>query len=293
MTIIFISRDREQLGQFSEEEVREGLQTGRFLSTDLGWKEGMAEWKPLSTFGLESPAGAIISPASNLPVPAAPEGEWPAWDNAAAVGYFQAWWSTSYEALFSPIASFSKMKTTGGYGSPLLYAVICAALAGLVAGLFQGVLTFATTPSMEGAEGAGLAAMACSIPLAVGSTLVGSIIGVIIGSFLSAGIMHLILMLLGGANKGFETTYRAITYSLGAINTLQVVPCLGALVSMFWGPVVYCIALKEAQQTDYTRAIVAVLTPIVLCCALLGVGVFAMWGVIMAAMGELPNMPVE
>ena len=42
-----IARDGQQLGQFSEEELSSGLFEGRYLTTDLAWREGMAEWRPL------------------------------------------------------------------------------------------------------------------------------------------------------------------------------------------------------------------------------------------------------
>ena len=50
MATIHITRGTTSLGTFSEDEVREGLRTGRFVSNDLGWKEGMATWEPLSKF---------------------------------------------------------------------------------------------------------------------------------------------------------------------------------------------------------------------------------------------------
>lgn len=42
-----IARDGQQLGQFSEEDLSAGLFEGRYLTTDLAWTEGMAEWRPL------------------------------------------------------------------------------------------------------------------------------------------------------------------------------------------------------------------------------------------------------
>jgi hypothetical protein len=50
MPVIHVNRGATRLGAFSEEEVREGLRTGRFTSTDIGWREGMATWKSLSQF---------------------------------------------------------------------------------------------------------------------------------------------------------------------------------------------------------------------------------------------------
>jgi len=47
---IHIGRGSANLGTFSEAEVREGLQSGRFFLTDLGWREGLESWKPLAQF---------------------------------------------------------------------------------------------------------------------------------------------------------------------------------------------------------------------------------------------------
>ena len=50
MNRIHIARNRQSLGQFSPEEVAEGLASGKFLATDLGWREPMEQWMPLSEF---------------------------------------------------------------------------------------------------------------------------------------------------------------------------------------------------------------------------------------------------
>ncbi|PYK53054.1 MAG: transporter, partial [Verrucomicrobia bacterium] len=45
MAMIHVNRGATSLGAFPEEEVHEGLRTGRFVPTDLGWREGMANWQ--------------------------------------------------------------------------------------------------------------------------------------------------------------------------------------------------------------------------------------------------------
>jgi hypothetical protein len=50
MAMIHVNRGATTLGIFSEEEVSEGLRTGRFAPSDIGWREGMANWQPLSQF---------------------------------------------------------------------------------------------------------------------------------------------------------------------------------------------------------------------------------------------------
>ena len=45
--MIHLNRGATSLGIFSEEEVREGLRSGRFVPDDMGWREGRANWQPL------------------------------------------------------------------------------------------------------------------------------------------------------------------------------------------------------------------------------------------------------
>ncbi|WP_009959511.1 DUF4190 domain-containing protein [Verrucomicrobium spinosum] len=65
-----VARNGEQLGQFTAEEIRHGLFDGKFQATDLGWKEGQADWVPLSTlFGQMTPAAKIKSaPVTQVPL---------------------------------------------------------------------------------------------------------------------------------------------------------------------------------------------------------------------------------
>ncbi len=60
--MIHVNRGTTSLGVFSEQEIREGLSAGRFAPTDIGWREGMATWQPLSQFpefgGAAAPAVA-------------------------------------------------------------------------------------------------------------------------------------------------------------------------------------------------------------------------------------------
>ena len=46
-----VSRAREQLGVFSQEEVLAKLNRGELLPGDLAWTEGMADWQPLDFAG--------------------------------------------------------------------------------------------------------------------------------------------------------------------------------------------------------------------------------------------------
>src|SRR2546423_13917638 len=71
MAMIHVNRGATSLGAFPEEQVREGIRAGRFLPTDLGWKEGMASWQPLSQFA-EFAEDFAAAPAPSAPPPQTP-----------------------------------------------------------------------------------------------------------------------------------------------------------------------------------------------------------------------------
>lgn len=65
---VYVHKDDQQLGPFTEEELKEHLKSGKFTKQDLAWKEGLTDWTPLSN--ILTPA-AVLPPAPVLPpVPA-------------------------------------------------------------------------------------------------------------------------------------------------------------------------------------------------------------------------------
>ena len=64
--MIHINRNGESLGQFAPQEVSNGLVSGRFFPTDLGWRDGMDAWQPLGTFNDLPPENTEFAPALSL-----------------------------------------------------------------------------------------------------------------------------------------------------------------------------------------------------------------------------------
>src|SRR5437879_9734825 len=93
-------------GAFPEEDLREGPRAGRFAPTDLGWREGMASWQPLSQFAefgtaapaMPPPPAAVTSTIS--PAGAGSTSETPGprsglpWDQRREKGLFNAFIET-------------------------------------------------------------------------------------------------------------------------------------------------------------------------------------------------------
>jgi hypothetical protein len=278
MAMIHVNRGATSLGAFPEEEVREGLRTGRFAATDIGWREGMANWQPLSQFpelGGAAPTAppAQVGAAATLE-PAPPRGGLP-WDERQTKGLFNAFIETLQMVLSTPVAAFTAMKREGGLGEPLLYAIIGGTLGGVFAITYNFALrSFAPFGDRNGAlahvfGGLGWIFLLLLTPLFV-----------VIGMFVASAILHVCLMIVGGAKQSFETTFRVVCFAEGSVSPLLIIPFCGGLITGIWKVVLYCIGLARAHETDTGRAVIAVLLPVIVCCGgflLLMFGVLGVW----------------
>jgi hypothetical protein len=277
MATIHVNRGATSLGVFPEEQVREALRAGRFLPTDLGWKEGMPNWQPLSQFSEFAADIGAAAPPSGAPPPQAPT---PAtaiapaagstffaprsglpWDERHTKGFFSAFIETLQMVLTRPGEAFTAMNREGGLGEPLVYALIGGTF-GTVVGLFyrfalQSVFSgFGRTDALNHMlGGAALILVMVISPLLVA-----------IGTFIVSAILHLCLMIVGGAKQSFETTFRVVCFSGGSVNPLQVIPICGGLIAFVWALVLYCIGLARSHEIETGRAVLAVLLPLIVCC---------------------------
>ena len=118
---IHVARGSSSLGVFSIEEVVSGLQSGRFLMTDLAWREGMSTWVMLaqwSEFAGVLPAAPpdVVPQSNNLSVTVP-------WEKSRSIGsYFE----TIKGALLSPYATFAS--GTFGFKQYIAFAYITALL---------------------------------------------------------------------------------------------------------------------------------------------------------------------
>jgi len=101
--------------------------------------------------------------------------------------------------------------------------------------------------------------------------------------FVSAGLTHLCLMMVGGANRAFETTFRVIAYAYGGASLLEVVPFCGGLIAWVVLIVWEIFGMIEAHETSGGKATAGVLLPLVVCCTLCVAPIIAL-AVVSAAM---------
>jgi len=191
------------------------------------------------------------------------------WEDRQNLGFFKAFADTVVQVLFNPVKFFSKMPPEGGLGGPLLYGFIVGEFILLVAFMWQSMSLF--VPSFFeragfGYFGAKMAGM--TFLLFVSPVLV------LAGLFIAAGILHLCLLIVGGAQRSLETTFRVICYAMSA-QLWGIVPLCGGIVAGIWNLVLQVIGLREAHEITTGRAALAVFLPAIVCCGLTFIGLMA------------------
>jgi hypothetical protein len=281
MAMIHVNRGATSLGAFSEEEIREGLRTGRFAAADIGWREGMASWQPLSQFpelGATAPdAPPAQTGAAVIPEAAAPRSGLP-WEERQTKGLVNAFIETLQMVLIRPVGAFTAMKREGGLGEPLLYAIIGGTFGAVFAITYNFVLrSFTPFEDRQGAMAHVFGGLGWIFLLVLAPLFV------VIGMFIASAILHVCLMIVGGAKQSFETTFRVVCFAEGSVSPLLVIPFCGGLVVGIWKIILYCIGLARAHETDTGRAVIAVLLPLIVCCGGLLLLIFGVLGAISAA----------
>jgi hypothetical protein len=205
------------------------------------------------------------------------------WESRDQLGLVAAFVETARQVLLEPTAFFSRMPTRGGIGAPLTFGLLTTCLAIVVASLYQLVFS-----SVMGSWAAGLSGkdspferllpfVGHGFGFAV-QLLVAPVVA-LVSLFVFSALVHLFLMLFGGAHEGFEGSFRVLCYSQ-ATQLLQIVPLCGGIVASVWGLVALIIGLSEAHRTGKGTAAAAVLAPIVLlCCCCAGAILLTVGGI--------------
>lgn len=295
MSDIHLNRAGESLGVFSFEDVKRGLASGQFQDSDLGWRSGMETWKPLSEWSdLREPKSDAEPILPKMPVPLPGQasylspsvsGDVPSWEQKGEIGWLRGFFATVKEVLVEPVATFKRMKTTGGIWQPFLFLLIGTGAA--------TVLSFAVQFGLQGAMGAfgasqneEIAKLLSAQGMGMGVGLVGVLVllplFLFVGSFIGAGLWHVSLMILGGATKPFEATYRVFCYAGGSVALVNLVPCCGGIVAEIWRIVAGAIGLSEVHGVSTGKAVLAILLPTILCCALCIAALIPIWQSVMA-----------
>ncbi len=277
--MIHIGRAGSKLGSFSEYEVRQGLATGRFSLSDLGWKEGMENWAPLSNFPELTPTSE-----PEPPLPVEPLGDEPAspqptehpglpWELRER-GLLISFLATARMVLTNPSGAFARMRVDGGLFVPIFYNLIGAWLGLIASSVYlllyvKGQPPVAATAATASANAYLIATPAGALSelkfIAVMGPILVSVIAIV-----ASGIIHLFLMLAGGANKPYHVTLRVFCFCYGSTQLLQLLPFCGGPLAFIWLIVCCVTGLAAAHGATTGRCLAAMALFVGACVSFIG-----------------------
>ncbi len=215
---------------------------------------------------LEPPAVNTFEPALN----SGDGGDGTPWEKRGELGIFKGIFLTFKQTLFQPGLLFKAKRYPEGIGEPLAYGLLIGGFGDMLA-FFWPVLLFAM----------GLLPFGDSFFARINgiwiflTLLVGIPLAVVLNMIFYSGILHLMLLLVRGGKKGFQSTFRVVAYSQSAL-VWNIIPFMGSWIATLWKLVIQVIGLHEIHGIGYARVITAFLLP-----------VFIFLALIMIAMGPL------
>jgi hypothetical protein len=299
MSLIHIARNNTVVGQFTDEDVRIGLSDGTYLASDLAWRTGQSQWKPLGEWPEFFPQAGSPPPITVEPTKSF---DMPAWERRKEVGFFSALIATAKEVLMSPDTTFAHMRRTGGLGSPFFYYIIPQSVLGVLMAVLMSVMIAFVMAGAQTASHSAQEEKIMSLFGGFGAVGIGLIYLVMFAVmipaslFLGTGILHLLLKIWGACNAPFETTFRVIAYTWGTmgiimfpLQILGMIPCIGMIFGLaslavsIWGLIIVIKGLSITHEASAGRVIGAVVTPVVICCCLYALIMVAVFVPAMAA----------
>ena len=171
-----------------------------------------------------------------------------------------------------PIESFTRMSLSVDLVRPLAYYVIVV-LFGTGMNLLWSLLFFRSVANFVRLLAPNEALRAQMESLLKAPTGIGLVLQFVVTPFIAlivlfvwAAIVHVVLVLLGGARNGFATSLRVLCYARTSA-LAQVIPIVGGLVAVVWELAMQIAGLAEAHRAEGWKAALAVLLPIVVCCS--------------------------
>jgi hypothetical protein len=160
--------------------------------------------------------------------------------------------------VLQPVGFFAGLPRRGSLLNPLVFALICTEIAAIVGGILSlaGVGgAFVTGYGFQAPENQGLGEFIGSVVFAP--------IGGAIGVFVVAGIAHLLVRLVVGANNaGFGATFRVAAYT-SVTSLVSWIPFVGGLLALY-GIYLSVVGIREMHNTTTGKALVVVVLPAIL-----------------------------
>jgi hypothetical protein len=166
-------------------------------------------------------------------------------------GFIGAFFQTLRDSLFSPTKFFKKISFGEGYWSPLIYGLITGIIGNGCAIFWFWLFMAQMIPMDRFPFPYSLSILKMILPLPF---------QLAIAMFVGSAIIHLCLMIVGGNNNGYKTTFRAISYSYSGY-LFGIIPFIGLIIEAIYTFILTIIGVREGHGISTGKAVLAVLLP--------------------------------
>ncbi|WP_320169342.1 zinc-ribbon domain-containing protein [Maridesulfovibrio sp.] len=221
-------------------------------------------WQKLDSMSPENGAAEEKAPGST------PKGTEVPFEHLETYGFFPGIFLTIKKILLSPASFFTDMELTG-FIKPLIFFILLAE--------FQEICNFIwATAGVDSAVTSDVSRMvgdsviAESLRDGTASALFSLLLYPLMLAALSfplIGFTHVMLMIFGAGERGYQATFRATTYSYAPI-IFCVIPIAGNMIGAVASAAISIIAYKNIHKTSYLRVVLSMVMPIVLLLVILG-----------------------
>ena len=215
------------------------------------------------------------------PPPSAPPPAVIPWEDPA-----RAWPGALVETvrllLSQPRRTFERVPVHGDVLRPVLFALALGWFGLVLGALWEMTVGDAMRKMMPATPGNPYAGLGPPRAFFLALIPLGPIF-VAVGLIINAALVHVGLLLVGGARNGFVATLRAISYSY-APNVGYVLPLCGGFLVSVGLIILMVIGLSTLHRITIGKAIIGLLIPLVVCCGCGIVGAVMFGAAIMSGM---------
>ena len=177
-------------------------------------------------------------------------------------GFIGAFLKTTREALFSPVQFFKKVAGGEGYWTPLIYAMILGIIGFGATILWQWFFFSHWFPigRISGLSPNIYFIITVTLPVIVAFTLL-----------IESWVTHVCLMIVGGNKRGFQATFRAISYSFSGY-LFGIIPFIGSPLGGIYVLILTIIGVREGHDISTGKTVLAIFLPVIVA---IGLGILA------------------
>jgi hypothetical protein len=190
-------------------------------------------------------------------------GEGSPWEQRDELGLWQGIYQTFVSVLFSPARFFRGMTSGKGIKEPMAFGLLLGSLGYMLSFFWEFLLVSGAIKSLS-------SDIFSHIPinqLFVIAMFLSPLLA-ILNMFITAAIVHVLMLAFNSGKGGFKGTFRVIAFGQ-ATKVLSIIPFLGVITGWVWNVAVVVNGLKEIHKTSNFKAIAAVFISIVLSCLVL------------------------